>query len=183
MDRWMEALETDPSADDARLLATLAIEDLADFIAAAYDGEFSLVRYAESIATSERSFANIEAGIDRPVMRDFLEPLMERTWDRLDGAPPGNGANGGEGAIGASGIVITSYSIHYTKLYEPCPRSPSGSIKSTMPSTSSRKTLRQRSPREPRSSSSILKAPPKARASTWPRKLPSTSSTRTNSSW
>ncbi len=102
MDRWLSSLVTDPTADDARLLATLAIEDLADYIAAAYDGEFSLVRYAESIATSESSFANIEAGIDRPVMRDFLEPLMERTWDRLDGASPGNG---GEGAVGASGIL------------------------------------------------------------------------------
>lgn len=85
MDRWFSELETDPTADDARLLATLAIEDLADYITAVYDSEFSLVRYAESIAVSEASFEHIEAGLERPIMKDFLEPMLERLWDELDG--------------------------------------------------------------------------------------------------
>ncbi len=85
MDAWYEALETEPTADDARTLATLAVEDLADYATMAYDPEFSLVRYAESLAASEPSFARVEAGIDRPAIRDFLEPALEPLWEGLDG--------------------------------------------------------------------------------------------------
>ncbi len=89
MDSFLAGLEAEPSADDARMLATLALEDIADYIAVAYDSEFSLVRYAESITTSERSFARIEAAIDRPTMRDFYAPALERMWASLDASPVG----------------------------------------------------------------------------------------------
>ncbi len=75
MDAWFSAQESEPGADDARLLATLALEDLADFITACFDSEFSLVRYAESLAASERSFDRVLSGIDRPLVRNFIEPL------------------------------------------------------------------------------------------------------------
>jgi len=78
MDGWLASLDADPSPDDARILASLALEDLADYIAVAYDGEFSLIRYAESIASSVRSFAAVEAALDRPMVREFLEPLCAR---------------------------------------------------------------------------------------------------------
>lgn len=75
MDAWFSAQESEPGADDARLLATLALEDLADFITACFDSEFSLVRYAESLASSERSFKRVLSGLDRPLVREFIEPL------------------------------------------------------------------------------------------------------------
>lgn len=84
MDVFLSSLESDPSPDDARMLATLAIEDLADFITAAFDREFSLVRYAESLAAGERRFANVETALDRPMVVRFLEPLCEILWRELD---------------------------------------------------------------------------------------------------
>jgi len=89
MDSFLSGLGSEPGPDDARMLATLALEDIADYIAVAYDSEFSLVRYAESIATSERSFARIEVAIDRPAMRDFYAPALGRMWDSLGTTPAG----------------------------------------------------------------------------------------------
>ena len=84
MDAFLAGLDSEPGPDDARLLATFAIEDLADFVTAAFDPEFSLVRYAESIAAGESRFANVEAALDRPMVRLFLEPLCEGLWSALD---------------------------------------------------------------------------------------------------
>lgn len=84
MDAFLAGLESEPGPDDARLLATFAIEDIADFVTAAFDPEFSLVRYAESIAAGESRFANVEAALDRPMVRLFLEPLCDEMWAGLD---------------------------------------------------------------------------------------------------
>ena len=91
MDAFLAALETEPSPDDARMLATLAVEDLADFITSVFDEEFSLVRYAESIATSERSFSRVEEALCRPMVAHFLEPLCQTLWNELSetGRPDG----------------------------------------------------------------------------------------------
>ncbi len=91
MDAFLSELASEPGADDARVLATLAIEDLADFITSVFDSEFSLVRYAESLAMSEHSFANIEAALDRPVVTQFLEPLLAELWEEIGemGRPDG----------------------------------------------------------------------------------------------
>jgi len=83
MDAFLAELETEPSPDDARMLATLAVEDLADFIASVFDEEFSLVRYAESLASSERSFARVEEALVRPMVAHFLEPLCQSLWNEL----------------------------------------------------------------------------------------------------
>ncbi len=84
MDAFLSDLDGEPTPDDARLLATLALEDLSDFIVAAFDSEFSLIRYAESLASSERSFARVESGLDRPLVAHFIEPYAETLWDTLD---------------------------------------------------------------------------------------------------
>ena len=75
MDRFLS--EAEPTVDSARLLATLALEDIADFITVAFDGEFSLVRYAESLAASERSFAKVEQGLSRPLVAEFMRPFFD----------------------------------------------------------------------------------------------------------
>lgn len=92
MDAFLDGLETVPGADDARTLATLALEDISDCIAETFDSEFSLVRYAESIAASERQFAKIEEALARPMVVRFLEPLLEKIWQELaaSGRPDGS---------------------------------------------------------------------------------------------
>jgi len=91
MDAFLAGLEAEPSPDDARILATLALEDLADFIATVFDPEFSLVRYAESIASSERNFARVEAALSGPMVSSFLEPYCEILWDGLAPVNPAAG--------------------------------------------------------------------------------------------
>ncbi len=78
MDRFLAGLQIPPTADHARTLATLALEDVADFISVAFDPHFSLVRYAESLATSVRDFAEVEAALAFPMARDLLAPYFAR---------------------------------------------------------------------------------------------------------
>ncbi|HPS44435.1 MAG TPA: radical SAM protein [Treponemataceae bacterium] len=101
IDAFLSGLEAEPTADDARLIATLALEDLADYIAAAFDPEFSLVRYAESIASSERSFARVEAALSGPLASSFIEPYAEALFadlasDILAQVPAVGSASAGE---------------------------------------------------------------------------------------
>ncbi len=94
MDRFLSSLDEEPTADHARTLATLALEDIADFVAVAFDPEFSLVRYAESIASSVRDFSAVEAALERPVVERFMRPyfgtLCESLRESLGGAPGGS---------------------------------------------------------------------------------------------
>lgn len=78
MENFLSNLDHEPTTDDARFLASLALADLADFIAVVFDSEFSLVRYAESLAISETSFAQIEKGLDSPVLKTFYEKTLQR---------------------------------------------------------------------------------------------------------
>ena len=48
------------TAADAPLLASLVVEDAADFIRFSLDSEFSLVRYAETKASSQPDFRVVE---------------------------------------------------------------------------------------------------------------------------
>jgi hypothetical protein len=98
IDAFLSGLEAEPTADDARLIATLALEDLADYIATAFDPEFSLVRYAESIASSERSFARVEAALSGPLASAFIEPYAEGLFAGLASDILAPVADAGDGA-------------------------------------------------------------------------------------
>lgn len=90
MDRFLASRETELSVDDAPLLASLAIEDLADYITLVFDKQFSLVRYAEEIATSLRDFSAIEAALDGPMMRECMNELFcEIVSDLAETLPSG----------------------------------------------------------------------------------------------
>ena len=78
MENYLANLTHDLTTDDARSLASFALADLADFIAVAFDKNFSLVRYAESLTVSESSFAQVEKGADSPILKEFYEPLLQR---------------------------------------------------------------------------------------------------------
>lgn len=78
MENYLANLNHDLTTDDARSLASYALADLADFITAAFDEHFALVRYAESLTVSENSFDQIAASADSPIMREFYEPVLQR---------------------------------------------------------------------------------------------------------
>ncbi|MBP5401974.1 MAG: radical SAM protein [Treponema sp.] len=86
----------DPSVDDVRFLCSYALEDLSDYITAVFDPEFSLIRYAESLTVDERSFFELEKGLDSPVLKEFYEPLLSRLVPDLVGMPRVEGSKDSE---------------------------------------------------------------------------------------
>ena len=84
VDRFLESVEGQPSADDARRVATAMLSDIADLIAVVLDPGFSLVRYAESMAASVRSFAAVEPSANGWTLKTFYEPLLAEEWARIE---------------------------------------------------------------------------------------------------
>lgn len=76
MERFLSELGRDVSVDDERMLASLALADLADYITVVFDENFALIRYAESLSASTATFADIAAAADSPVMKAFYVPLL-----------------------------------------------------------------------------------------------------------
>jgi len=84
MENYLAGLAHEPTVDDVRFLCTFALADLSDYITVAFDPQFSLVRYAESLAVDTRSFADFEKEIDSPIMEHFYKPLLEDVFGNLD---------------------------------------------------------------------------------------------------
>ena len=82
METYLANLGHDLTTDDARSLASFALADLADFITIAFDKNFSLVRYAESLTVSESSFAEVEKGANSPILREFYLPLLQHLFKK-----------------------------------------------------------------------------------------------------
>lgn len=89
MENYLSSLDHTLTTDDARSLASLALADLADFISVAFDSNFSLVRYAESLTISESLFSEIEKGADSPVIKNFYEPVLEKMFLTESAIKPG----------------------------------------------------------------------------------------------
>ena len=77
MENYLAGLSSEPDADDALILASLALEDLADYISVVYDPAFELIRYGESAAVSATSLEEIKAAMAAPIMNDFYTPLVQ----------------------------------------------------------------------------------------------------------
>lgn len=84
MEQYLASIGREPAADDAEVLASLALADLADYITAAFDHHFALIRYAESIACSTSDFADVEHALDSPVLTQFYRPLLERKISKCE---------------------------------------------------------------------------------------------------
>ncbi len=81
MENFLEQLSEEchePSVDDVRFLCSYALADLADYITAVFDKEFSLIRYAEALTVDERTFAEVEKGLDSPILEHFYKPVLNR---------------------------------------------------------------------------------------------------------
>ena len=83
MEQYLSNLDHDLTTDDARALASFALADLADFITAVFDENFSLVRYAEHLTVSESTFSQVEKGADSPVLVEFFQPVLERLFSSI----------------------------------------------------------------------------------------------------
>lgn len=77
MENYLAGLDREVDVDDVRFLCSFAIADLADYITAVFDQNFSLIRYAESLTVDTSSFAQIEQKIESPVMKTFFLPVIE----------------------------------------------------------------------------------------------------------
>ena len=77
------------SVDDASVLASKLLADIADFITVTLDPGFSLVRYvpspAASLSAGFHDFSAIEAGLDGYIIQNFYRPLLENEWKDLAG--------------------------------------------------------------------------------------------------
>ena len=72
-----------------RFLCSFALADLSDYITVAFDPQFSLVRYAESLAVDTRTFSDFEAQINSPVMEHFYKTVLESLLTELPAASGG----------------------------------------------------------------------------------------------
>ncbi len=77
METFLQSLDHEVGIDDAQLLASFALADLADYINYVFDNNFSLIRYAEAVSTGNSTFAQIEKTLDAPFLRTFYAPLLE----------------------------------------------------------------------------------------------------------
>ncbi|MCR4939060.1 MAG: radical SAM protein [Treponemataceae bacterium] len=88
METFLESLDHEVSIDDAQLLASFALADLADYINYAFDGNFSLIRYAEAVSTGNNTFSQIEETIDAPFLKAFYAPLLDDFLLQLEKSEP-----------------------------------------------------------------------------------------------
>jgi hypothetical protein len=61
---WIESLEGVLTADDSLTLASLILDDLADFIKVVLDPDFSLIKYGETKSLSQPWFAEIQKALE-----------------------------------------------------------------------------------------------------------------------
>lgn len=76
VENFLSNLTRDVSTDDAQILSSLALADLADYITMVYDQNFALIRYAEHLATSTAEFSETIEGLKAPSLNDFYKPLL-----------------------------------------------------------------------------------------------------------
>ncbi len=88
VERFLASVDGSPSPNEAREMATLMLADLADLIRVVLDPGFSLVRYAENLAASVHSFAEVEPAVDGWILRTFYEPLLQEEWQRVEREGP-----------------------------------------------------------------------------------------------
>jgi hypothetical protein len=87
----LESLGGNPLPEDAPLLATRLLEDLAGFIAYALDPSFSLIRYSAAGSSPYRDFAQVRESLEGYpqgyILKTFYQPLLEEEWDSLGPVP------------------------------------------------------------------------------------------------
>lgn len=78
VENFLANLKHDVSVDDAFMLASLSLADLADYITTVFDPNFALIRYAESLSASEACFSAICASTEAPIMKEYFAHLGQK---------------------------------------------------------------------------------------------------------
>jgi len=105
METFLQSLDHEVGIDDAQLLASFALADLADYINFVFDNNFSLIRYAEAVSTGNSTFAEIEKTLDAPFLRTFYAPLLEALVGEIAGE--GSGEAGSRVSAAVPGSVAS----------------------------------------------------------------------------
>ncbi|MDR1443939.1 MAG: radical SAM protein [Treponema sp.] len=90
-DACLESLEGNPLPEDAPILASKLLADMADFITHVLDGRFSLIRYSSTNPGGSGEAVNFErvlAGLRGYVFQNFYKPYLEEEWAALDDGEP-----------------------------------------------------------------------------------------------
>jgi radical SAM superfamily enzyme YgiQ (UPF0313 family) len=98
--------------EEAGALATRVLDDVGDLISYALDPQFGTVRYAERIASSRASFAEIRSSLETSYMiRTFYAPYLADFWPASAARPSGESATAGKASDGDGGpeflVLIT----------------------------------------------------------------------------
>ena len=78
------------SVNEAGILATKLLADLADFITFTLDENFSLIRYRAAGNACFRSFSAVQKSLDGYIMKNFYRPLLEDEWKKLESSGNAN---------------------------------------------------------------------------------------------
>jgi hypothetical protein len=79
------------SVNEAGILATKLLADLADFITFTLDENFSLIRYRAAGDACFSSFSAVQKTLDGYIMKNFYRPLLEEEWKKLENSGLANG--------------------------------------------------------------------------------------------
>jgi radical SAM superfamily enzyme YgiQ (UPF0313 family) len=74
----------DVSVNEAGILATKLLSDLADFITFTLDENFSLIRYRAAADACFCSFSAVQKTFDGYIMKNFYRPMLEGEWKKLE---------------------------------------------------------------------------------------------------
>lgn len=77
MENYICNLGRNPTTEDVKILSTLAISDLCDYINFVFDKNFELIRYGESISSKGKSFEEIRKILNSPVLNTFYKPILD----------------------------------------------------------------------------------------------------------
>ncbi|MCL2374550.1 MAG: radical SAM protein, partial [Treponema sp.] len=93
-DAFIAARGGEISPDDTKLLATMLLSDIADFITCVLDSGFSLIRYAPFVKNSAlgyRDFAAVKKSLNGYIMNAFYRPMLNEEWEKLEMAKGADG--------------------------------------------------------------------------------------------
>ena len=71
------------SVEDAPLLASKLLADIADLIKATLDPNFSLISYVPSVTSGFSDYSEVQKNLNGYIMKDFYQPLLENEWKTL----------------------------------------------------------------------------------------------------
>ncbi|MDL2228970.1 radical SAM protein [Treponema sp. OttesenSCG-928-L16] len=80
---FLESVQGRILPDEAPLMASAMLADMADFITALLDPSFSLIRYAEHLGASVHEFEKASSGTGGYILQAFYLPYLLEEWEEI----------------------------------------------------------------------------------------------------